>query len=57
MDDKSNGTKSKYDEIIEVDYICYDCRKSFKAIQGSKRYLCPECLAKAVSRIPRKDGE
>jgi DNA-directed RNA polymerase subunit RPC12/RpoP len=57
MDDKNTVTKSKYDQTIEIDYICYDCHKPFKAIQGSKRYLCPECLAMAISRIHKKDGE
>jgi DNA-directed RNA polymerase subunit RPC12/RpoP len=55
MDDKKNGSPTAPPEI---DYQC-ECGATFKAIQGSRRYLCPECLAKALSapKIRAKGGE
>ena len=38
-----------------IDYVCKYCGKKFPAVQGSRKKLCPECLAKAVAReLPKK---
>jgi DNA-directed RNA polymerase subunit RPC12/RpoP len=31
-----------------VKYVCRKCGKQFDAPQGSRRYLCPLCVAEAV---------
>lgn len=33
-----------------LDFICRNCGNTFKAPQGSRKQLCPECLSKAISR-------
>lgn len=33
-----------------IDYICRECKGTFKAPQGSRKELCPQCLTKAVAR-------
>jgi len=38
------------EEKTIVQYICERCKKPFLAKQGSRKRLCPECLAKAVAR-------
>lgn len=44
------------EEKVMVEYICSNCKLPFKAPQGSRKYYCPTCLAKAVAReLPKKD--
>jgi len=39
-----------------LDFTCRECNQPFKAPQGSRKQLCPECLSKAVAReLPVKD--
>lgn len=33
-----------------LDFTCRECNQPFKAPQGSRKQLCPECLSKAVAR-------
>ena len=38
------------DERPIIDYICKKCGGTFKAPQGSRKELCPECLFNALSK-------
>ena len=54
MDDKVNGCRR---EPPEIDYICDDCKDTFKAKQGSQRRLCPKGLVIAMTAPkPRAKG-
>jgi DNA-directed RNA polymerase subunit RPC12/RpoP len=55
MEDKKNNSPLT---PPEVDYKC-TCGATFKAIQGSRKYLCPDCLFKALSapKVRTKGGE
>ena len=46
-----NGTKP------QLDFICRYCGNTFKAPQGSRRQLCPFCLAKAIAKELPSKGE
>ena len=48
MDDK---------EKVMFDFICRNCGGTFKAAQGSRRELCPQCLSLAVARELPKDNK
>ena len=38
-----------------INYICRECKKTFKAPQGSRRELCPICLSLAMAKELPKD--
>ncbi len=39
-----------------IAYICRECKGTFPAPQGSRRELCPNCLALAMAReLPSKE--
>jgi len=47
---KTKKIKVKREKIMVSGYICRKCKGTFKAPQGSRKELCPECLFTTLSK-------